>query len=285
MNTSRISIVVSLILLSSASYAKQDRYHEEGVVIGKELCKDISYGGATADTCPLMKEVITTFSTCEPSSRKFKDAFADLKKLTKGIKQAANQSYSNNAVLVKAIAEAVLDSNNIGQVFIKIGNHVKNSDVASFNYPTIPRYNLQLNTYSQAYTLGKDGAKQLCTVVTDYATAGNYKSSANELQMTVMSLMMYFQMKVDMRGFPHNKAAASEIYNAVSGCKAGLKAYPLKRKLASVKPVKAIFVRFIHAQLLNVVSMIEAAFNGGSLDSKAFGDTFIKCGKELEAIS
>lgn len=283
MNTMRISFVLSLVVLSSVSFAQSDRFYKEGLRIGKELCfsENSSYGKSPADRYPIMNGIIKTFSTYEPSSTQFKKAFSEFKKVAQGIKKASSESNSLNAPLIKAFAEVVIEAKSIGQVFMAIGTKIKHSGMASINFLG----NLQLTSNSQAYAHGKDIAKHLCTLIIDHVAQRSSESAATELQMTAKALMMHFMMSVDRKGFPNNPAVLSEIFNTINGFKAGLKEYPLKAKLASFKPMKAILMRFIHAQLLVLASMPEESLHAKSPVADVCGDAFINCGQELEAIS
>ncbi len=301
MKTVKLSILLSLVLLFSGAYAEHNSLTMEGMALGGEFCDSSEIPVQYARNCPHLKKIIRVFSEYEPSTRQFKQAFSDLKTIFSGmgvgadmnvrraIKNGSSQNFiqklRHNASRVKLYANLVIKAENIGQVFINIGNLIKSLTNKPLPFQVPRNLNLRLNTRSQAYTLSKELSNSLFTVITDYAALGRYETSLQKVKTAGMTLFMLFQMKANPRGNAGISAAASLMFNVLIGFKEGLKAFSLRSRLAKVKPFKATLIRFIHSLSLQALEVSEVILKGGRPDRNGIAQAFIHCGKELEATS
>ena len=100
MNTARISLVLSVVLLSSAAYS-EDRFYEAGQQLGTEMFKsEYSYELPAIVSASEWKEIVQGFINHEPSDAQFKQSFADLQMACKGIQASAANTATRKVFIV-----------------------------------------------------------------------------------------------------------------------------------------------------------------------------------------
>ncbi len=280
MKTVRFSVVMSLVLLSSTAYIKSNGLYDEGVALGKELCKGNSYSGVSQQDFPQVREIFRTFSTYEPSAHQFKNAYSKFKTICGGIKDTAAQSYSRNASMVQFSANMVIESQNIGQVFIKIGNSIKLLGNMPIDYQVPDNLTITPEGRSDAHAFGKEFSINFLNLVTEYSVPGNHLAALQEYTNNCGSILNYVFFTTDEKN-----DAFSLLLHIMNGCNEGLREFPLDKKLNNVKPFKATLVRFIHSLLLSTCAIPEVMLKGGRPDYNGYAEVCIRCGKEIEAMS
>ncbi len=280
MNTARISLVLSVALLSSAAYC-QDRFYEAGQQLGTELfTQEYSYEAPAIVSAPEWKEIFQGLATHEPSEAQFKQSFADLQMACKGIQASAANSSTLPAFIVGVLAGTVSDAGNIGQVFTQIGMQMKLFAHMPLNIPAPQPLNIITNDQAATHVLGKAYAQQIFAVLFEYAVAGT-ATGIHQAKATVVSLIEDHNPFTAERTMDQQ---ASELFNVINGFEEGLQSVDLAQ-LKEVKPSKALLIRFVYELLSKAILVPGTIINGGKPDINGFADAFINCGQELEAIS
>ena len=93
-----LSLLLSLVLISSGTYAESNSLVLEGMALGRSICGTSERIGRDARhyqhllNSPSLKNVFRVFSTYEPSTHQFKQAFSDLKMIFSGIGAGVDMS-------------------------------------------------------------------------------------------------------------------------------------------------------------------------------------------------